>query len=358
MYIFSFISILLFMMPDSTSYSLTFNKPVPQPNFFNHWICIGIKDKIDFSKPYKINIGELPLVLWKSADNKIASAINICKHMGSKLDNGIITESGCLKCQYHGLENSYEDRFGEVVEHEGKLFWAYKPLQKKPYSIPFFENPDYEKSFLEITMDASLTDSAFNTMDLRHPEYVHNKVVGFGNIVPPSNIKEYKYPGGDRVGLSFEYCSNPVMRTMNDNVRTTQNFHMFVFPTFSWSKVTFNNKNLIIGVNLLPLENKKTRWYITICHNYYKSNAGKEFMKFLASLILGQDFVQMKNQHKEDKLKKAMLFEHKFDDEEVMLWLKDMFKDYKYPDEDQCVELYNDYKNDRINNNNKNKKSK
>lgn len=353
MKIFSLLAILLFMFPRSKSFSMTLKKSGP-PSFFNHWICIGIKDKIDFSKPYKINIGELPLVLWKATDNKIASAINICKHMGSKLDNGVITESGCLKCQYHGLENSYEDRFGEVVEHEGKLFWAYKPIKKTPFSVPFFNNPDYEKTFLEITMDASLTDSAFNTMDLRHPEYVHNKLFGFGNVVPPSNIKEYKYPSGDRVGLAFDYCSNKVMRTMNDNVRITKNYHMFVFPTFSWSKVTFNEKNLIIGVNLLPLANKKTRWYITICHNYYKSNPGKEFMKFIASIILGQDFVQMKNQHKDDKLKKAMLFDHKFKDEEVILWLKDMFSAYEYPNEYQCVEIYNDYKNDLIKNKNKN----
>mgnify|MGYP002654617095 CR=1 FL=1 len=155
MNIFSLLSILIFMLPSSKSFSMTLKKPGP-PSFFNHWICIGIKDKIDLSKPYKINIGELPLVLWKATDNKIASAINICKHMGSKLDNGVITESGCLKCQYHGLENSYEDRFGEVVEHEGKLFWAYKPIKKMPFSVPFFNNPDYERTFLEITMDLSL----------------------------------------------------------------------------------------------------------------------------------------------------------------------------------------------------------
>jgi hypothetical protein len=77
-------------------------------------------------------------------------------------------------------------------------------------------------------------------------------------------------------------------------------------------------------------------------------------MKFIASIILGQDFVQMKNQHKEDKLKKAMLFDHKFKDEEVILWLKDMFASYEYPNEDQCVEIYNEYKNDLKNKNKRN----
>jgi phenylpropionate dioxygenase-like ring-hydroxylating dioxygenase large terminal subunit len=292
-----------------------------------------------------VNIGDLPLVLWKDKQNKLISNINICKHMGSKLDNGIITENGCLKCQYHGLEFSYEDRFGETMEHEGKIFWAYKPLKPRPFNVPFFNSKHYERSFLEIDMDCSLTDSAYNTMDLRHPEYVHNKAVGFGNVIPPENVKHFIYNDTDRIGLSFDYASNKLIRKINDDVKKTSNYHMYIFPTFSWSKVTFNNKHLIIGVNLLPLEKKKTRWYITICHNYYKSDWGKKFMQFLASVILGQDHEQMTNQYEENDLKKELLFEHIFKDEEPILALRKMFSDYKYPDINSCVELYKDFKN-------------
>ena len=116
-------------------------------SFFNYWTCIGIREKISFNKPYSINIGELPLVLWKDNENKIISSLNICKHMGSKLNNGIITEKGCLKCRYHGLEYTNLDKFGEIIEQDGKIFWAYKPIEKTPHKIPFFNNPHYEKSF-------------------------------------------------------------------------------------------------------------------------------------------------------------------------------------------------------------------
>lgn len=311
-------------------------------DFFRNWHCVGITENIDFSIPYKINIGELPLVLWKNPnDKKISSCINICKHMGSKLDNGVITDSGCLKCQYHGLEMSQEDSFGVVKEHEGKLFWAHQPFEVNPPAIPFYNNKNYEKSFLHIDMDCSLTDSAYNTMDLRHPEYVHNMIVGFGNTIPPDNIKYYKYSSDvNQVGMSFDYSSNALMRTINSNVKKTSNFHMFVYPSFSWSKVTFNDKHLIIGVNLLPLEKKKTRWYITLCHNYYTSSAGKEFMKIMASVILKQDYNQMKNQYVDNKLKEALLFTKIFANEEPILELKRMFEDYEYPDIEACVELY------------------
>lgn len=314
-------------------------------SFFNHWHCIGIVDKINFDYPYKTNIGDLPLVLWKNPkNNDLISTINICKHMGSKLDNGIITDNGCLKCQYHGLEMSEKDGFGKVMEYDGKLFWSYKPMYKEPYRIPFYNNLDYESSYLEIDMHCSLTDSAYNTMDLRHPEYVHNKLFGFGSNISPQNIKYYKYFGGNSVGLSFDYSSNERMKMLNNNIDKTNNFHMYIYPSFSWSKVSFDNKNLIIGVNLLPLTEKKTRWYITIRSNYYKSIYEKRFLQFLTKNILNQDYVQMKNQYEENDLKRAVLFNHIFNDEEPILELRRMLEDYKYPDIKQIVELYQDSK--------------
>ena len=309
-------------------------------SFFNHWNCIAIRENIDITKPTRINIGELPLVLWKSkSKNEWITTLNICKHMGSKLDNGLITDNGCLKCRYHGLEISKDDRFGETMEYEGKIFWSYKPIHKKPHRVPFFHNKDYETSFLQVDMDASLQDSAFNTMDLRHPEYVHKG--GFGSNLPPTNIKQYQYK--DRIGLAFDYPSNPIMKKLNENTGNTHNFHMFVYPTFTWSRVSFNDKHLIIAVNLLPLGNKKTRWFVTLCHNYYKTPFQKNIMKGLATFILSQDYLQMKNQYPENKLKSAVLFNHIFKDEDVILWLRAQFSQYQYPDINVCLDLYNDY---------------
>jgi nitrite reductase/ring-hydroxylating ferredoxin subunit len=313
-------------------------------SFFNNWHCIGIKENIDFSKPYKINIGDLPLVLWRNKKTKqLITTINICRHMGSKLDNAAITSDGCLKCQYHGLEHNFEDKFGDTIEHEGKIFWSYNPIIPKPYSVPFFNNKNFVNSFLEIDMKCSLTDSAYNTMDLRHPEYVHSGLFGFGNSVPPTNIVQHKY-NDKRVGLSFDYESNNNIRRLNMGSNYTNNFHMYIYPTFSWSKVTFDKDNhLIIGVNLLPLENKLTRWYITISNNYLTLPIQQEFLKLLASTILSQDFVQMKNQHKDDELKRLILFGHIFKDEDVIIWLRDMLNDYKYPDSKICAEFYREH---------------
>ena len=216
-------------------------------------------------------------------------------------------------------------------------------MTNKPFSLPFYNNDRFTKSYLEIDMDCSLKDSAFNSMDLRHPEYVHSGLFGFGNNIPPKNIKHYKY-SGKKFGLSFDYISKQSIQKLNSDTQFTNNFHMYEYPTFTWSKVTFDkNKHLMIGVNFLPLEDKKTRWYVTVSNNYFTNAIQQEFLKLLAYTILTQDLKQMKNQHKEDELKKIILFSHIFKDEEIMIWLNNMFEYYEYPNILSCVELYKDY---------------
>lgn len=320
-------------------------------NYFNNWNCIGIIDKINFKKPYKVNIGELPLVVWKGENNEIYTAINICKHMGSILDNGKIKNNN-LQCQYHGLEYTKDDAIGKTIIHEGKLFWAYEPTHKTPHNVPFFNNNKYVKSFLEIEMDCSLKDSVFNTMDLLHPEYVHNNVVGFGSNIPVENIKNHVFKtDNNRLGLSFTYNSNDMMKTINNNAVKTDNFNMFIYPNFGWSRVTFDKKNnIIIGVNFLPITPQKTKWFVTICHNYYTSILQREIMKMMTLTILSQDFFQLKNQYPDGLLKNEILFNHIFKNERIIVLVKNLIKDYKYPSSDICCDLYKDYVNKKENN--------
>jgi phenylpropionate dioxygenase-like ring-hydroxylating dioxygenase large terminal subunit len=273
--------------------------------YFNNWACVGIKENIDFYNPYVYNVGNLPLVLWKDKKtDKLISTLNICKHMGSKFDKATITENGCLKCPYHGLEMDETDKFGETIEHEGKIFWAYKPITKPP-NTPFYNNKNYIHSYIQIDMKASLTDCAFNTMDLRHPEFVHGNIFGFGSTIPAKNIKQYLF--SDRIGLEFKYETSSLIKNNDNNIKDM--FNMFILPSFIWSKVPINNnKFAIVTINLLPIEENKTRWFVTISHNYMKNNAEKIFMKTMAYSILSQDYTQMENQATENKLKKLMVF--------------------------------------------------
>jgi phenylpropionate dioxygenase-like ring-hydroxylating dioxygenase large terminal subunit len=313
-------------------------------SFFRHWHCIGIKSQMDITKPQPIQIGELPLVLWKNTlIDEFQATINICKHMGSKLDSGKIV-NGCLKCPYHGLEFTDKDTFGKIIEQDGKIFWSYDPIRPRPFAIPFYNSPRFAKSIFYKDMDCSLEDSAYNTMDIRHPEFVHK--LAFGSSQSPQDIKQWdfydKNRNLERVGLFFRYQSNELMKQINGNIASTDNFHMYINPTFTWSRVTFAENNLFIAVNLLPLSPKSTRWYITVLHDHRREMDGRTFYSQLAGYVAGQDFDQMLKQAPETPLKKAILFQHIFPEEEAILSVKRMLQDYQYPSAEVCAKLYND----------------
>jgi nitrite reductase/ring-hydroxylating ferredoxin subunit len=318
----------------------------PYIPYFDEWHCLGIFDRIDFRKPHITNIGELPLVVWKDNRNQLHTAINICKHMGTRFDNGKITDSGCLKCPYHGLEYDDRDAIGQTVLHQGRIFWSYRPKTKTPPSVPFYDNPNYETSFIQIDMPCSLPDAALNTMDLIHPEYVHSNLFGFGNSVPPLDIRKHLYPGNkNMVGLSFNYVSRSLAARGSN---FTENFNMFYYPNFGWSKVRIpqSDCHLIIGVNFLPLEPKRTRWTVTIVHDYYKTPLKKMLMRFMTACILFQDYTQIIHQYEENEMKRLALFNFMFKNEPAVLHLKDMFrKDFVYPTIEESAKLYRHYLN-------------
>ena len=100
------------------------------PQFVREWHPIGIENQIDRNKPYVFNIGKLPMVLWYDNNNPIAT-LNICKHLGAKLDNAIIN-NGCLHCTNHLTGYNQTDALGKIVTKNGLLWWSFKSYTKNP----------------------------------------------------------------------------------------------------------------------------------------------------------------------------------------------------------------------------------
>lgn len=309
------------------------------PSFFKYWHCVGINNNIDYSKPYKYNVGELPLVLWQDTKGNLISTVNICKHMGATIDKGAVID-GCIQCPYHGFEYTKNDKFGETIIHEGKIFWSYEPKNSIPTKIPGFDFYNFEHSILQIDMDAGMNDCAYNTMDLNHPEFVHTGIFGFGTSEKPKDVKTFKYE--DRVAIYFKYKAKKTIQFFHKYEQETDNQNVFVYPSSGWSKVTTNSANkLIIGFNFLPISENKTRWFITIIHNYYKATSfEKEIFTFLTKQILNQDRNQMKIQMKDNKLKELVMFKKYLQNDDAIKLVKESMKQYKYPNIDDCVKLY------------------
>ena len=85
--------------------------------------------------------------------------------------------------------------------------------------------------------------------------------------------------------------------------------------------------------------------YVTVCHNYYKNDIQKKVIEMMTMSILGQDFVQLKQQYEENDLKKSLLFLNTFKHEEALRTLHGIFKEkFQYPDMNSCLNLVEDWK--------------
>lgn len=307
---------------------------------FRHWHCIDFVKNIDTTKPYAYNVGDLPLVSWFNNTKQPVTTLNICKHMGSRLDSGKI-KNGCLICPYHGLAHTYQkDIFGNTIIFQDKLWWSYNPHHKRPPSLPFYYNKNYETALIKVEVNANIVDCVFNTMDVNHPAYVHNNIFGFGSHIPPANLKSIKY-NNEKIGLSFNYKSNSNIAHLKHELKQSKNFNMYEYPYATWSKVSLpTNEHLYVCVNMLPIEADKTKWMVTIKHNFMnKSLFEKKLMEFAAICILFQDQLQMTKQSPDNFLKHLVMHNVVLKNEEHMQDLKKMFKRYRYPSMVDVIKL-------------------
>jgi len=307
---------------------------------FNQWHCIDFMKNIDTTKPHSYNIGDLPLITWFDK-KKAYTTMNVCEHMGSRLDEGKVV-NGCLYCPYHGIEYNKNMTLGESVIFQDKLWWSYEPIKKKPPVVPFYDNKNYETSTITVEVDANIKDCIKNTMDINHPALIHNNFLGFGSDIPPENVKKHTYKNKDIIGMSFNYKTYNGLTYLKKGLKKSINFHMFEYPLTSWSRVSLpGGENLFVNVNLLPLSVDKTKWIVTLKHNFWKSKIEKELLQFTAKCIIYQDQVQMKRQSRESILKNIVCDRKQLVNEEHMREIKNMTEFYKYPSTGRVVTLYN-----------------
>jgi len=305
----------------------------------NQWYPIDFIKNIDITKPHSYNIGELPLVSWFTTNNTLSvkTTINICNHRGSKLGHGKVKD-GCLVCPYHGLK--HKTSFGKTIIYQDKLWWAYEPITHLPPSIPLYNDKNYESSFIKIDINAGLKDCMDNLMDLNHAGSVHNNILGFGSDVPASDLKTYEY-SPTKIGISFAYKSNSNFKHIKNEIEITKNFNMIEYPFSSWSRVSMpNNEHLYVNIHMLPLAKNKTRWLVTLRHNYWRSYFEKLIMKIAAKCILLQDASQLSQQADQNELRSFIENKQEMASEDHFKLMKRMFSKYTYPNSETVSNLY------------------
>ncbi len=323
----------------SSAFSAPYKSQLKSP--FTQWFCVDIAKNIDKSKPYAFSVGELPLVAWFNETRPITT-LNICKHMGSKLDQGRI-QDGCLMCPYHNIRHNSNDAFGTAIIHEDKLWWSYEPLSNQPPTTPYYKNKEYSTLMFTMDMDANIQDCIFNTLDINHFAHIHGNI--FGKNMPLMNYKYKKY-NDNKLSIQYKYDTNRNMELIKKGLENFQNFQVFQYPHTSTAIISLNkNEKLIININMLPLAPNKTRWIITLKHNFWKSFFAKTKIDLTMKFILHQDKEQMARQASDTMLKKSVVYKRILGNEEHFRELTRMFRDYEYPDMISTMRLYNYHNN-------------
>jgi len=197
------------------------------PQFVREWHPIGIENNIDRSKPYVFNIGKLPMVLWYDNNDPI-STLNICKHLGANLDNAIIN-NGCLHCANHLTGYNQTDALGKVISKNGLLWWSFKSYNKNPPSN--FKKEEKKLDIHHIDINVNLLNVIL--------EFIH------------SNNK-IKAIGRNNKFLFHEKLFNAEHR------------FYYKYPYYLKGSI---NKKINYTINFLPLEENKTRLFISIANN-------------------------------------------------------------------------------------------
>ena len=220
------------------------------PQTFREFHPIGVYSNINKNKPYEFKLGCLPLLTWfpnSNSNTNPITIINSCKHLGNNLKEGSLNKEGsCLICPFHKTSYNESDNFGTTVVKNGIVWWSYKSYSKNP---PYLKsNDDYYHKTVDININ--LIGFVLNFFSIYFDDF---------SDFDDSNNKIYIKN------------KNSIKRFFIKNKDNTKRI-LFSYPyTFFIS----DNKRPTYMISLLPIDESKTRMYITINNNndnYFLNN--------------------------------------------------------------------------------------
>jgi nitrite reductase/ring-hydroxylating ferredoxin subunit len=281
--------------------SLTYINSYLLPQTFREWHVIGIDSKIDKSIPYKFNIGKLPMILWHDKDNLPISTFNICKHLGNKLDNSKIS-NGCLVCPSHELKYTNNDSIGSTVSNDGLIWWSYKSNKKNPPNLPL-RNSNYKTTHFKLDINVDLISCVLNFLDVKD---VNSKIIFKNNKLLLKIVKE-------------DYTSTI--------------FYKYPYTIFISTKINAHKLKAVYFLNLLPLEENKTRLFVTIKYNdNLKEYTGSWFYCFIIKFFLFKVKHKLENEYTNDNLKKYLMLQNTMGNNYLSNVYK-LYENYMFPND-------------------------
>jgi len=282
------IIIFINLLINSTSFIL--------PQVVREWHVVGIDKNIDKTKPFAYNIGKLPMVLWYNNNNEPLSTINICKHLGAKLNTGFIND-GCLHCPNHLSKYNNTDTVGKLISKNGLLWWSFKSYTKEPPAIFQKDNNNIHHSFVDINVN------------------LVNVVLEFIYSINKNKIRN--------VNNKFLF---------SETLYNTEHRFYYKYPYFLKGSI---NRKINYVINFLPLEENKTRIYISISNNIDT--------KIFINYFLNNKLHNLKNYDSNNYLKYLIVLKNageKKTNDNYMKKIYLLFDKYSFPNEFTISSFY------------------
>lgn len=78
------------------------------------WWKVALSEEVTATKPFAIDVGDQPVVLWRDAQGIARALEDRCPHRRAPLSRGCVRENGWLQCGYHGW--SYDGETGRLKD--------------------------------------------------------------------------------------------------------------------------------------------------------------------------------------------------------------------------------------------------
>lgn len=287
------------------------------------WYAAGLSEHIRMQKPTAVEIFEVPIVVWRKKDGRVAAVLNRCNHRNAPLSEGKVI-SDCLVCPYHGWTYDHKGQCVNIpsegphteripnkrvesfpVREEKGLVWIWMgrkdPVDKDPFPMPTMKQKGWQHYYMVTDFENNVTNLVENFMDVPHTVYVHKgwfrdrKQIRIGASVErtqDSVLVTYDQ-SNDAIGFS-----NRLINPKNLPMRHTDNFYM---PNNTRVDYIYGEeeRGFIITSTCTPISPYSTRVYTLISYKFgWLTPLAKLGLKWYTKRVINQDVWIMKLQGK------------------------------------------------------------
>jgi nitrite reductase/ring-hydroxylating ferredoxin subunit len=124
------------------------------------WWPVARSEEVTATKPFSVDIGDQPIVLWRDAHGIVRALEDRCPHRRSPLSLGCVKPDGTLQCGYHGW--TYDGETGRLIDIPNmKGAQKYPPIYK---ALAF--GVAESGGFVRVSLNAKATAPAPDTQTL------------------------------------------------------------------------------------------------------------------------------------------------------------------------------------------------